>query len=99
MPRKIARSPSHTPRSAPFTVSATGGLRSSVAISCLPAIASLDEREDSGETLDLKYLARQAAQSGEDAMIYRKRDAKDYAREHLRGIWAAAMTPFAADLS
>lgn len=32
-------------------------------------------------------------------MIYRRRDAKDYAREHLRGIWAAAMTPFAADLS
>jgi 4-hydroxy-tetrahydrodipicolinate synthase len=32
-------------------------------------------------------------------MIYRKRDAKDYAREHLKGIWAAAMTPFAADLS
>jgi 4-hydroxy-tetrahydrodipicolinate synthase len=32
-------------------------------------------------------------------MNYRKRDAKDYAREHLKGIWAAAMTPFAEDLS
>lgn len=32
-------------------------------------------------------------------MKYRKRDAKDYAREHLRGIWAAALTPFGADLS
>jgi 4-hydroxy-tetrahydrodipicolinate synthase len=32
-------------------------------------------------------------------MIYRKRDAKDYARAHLKGIWAAAMTPFAADLA
>jgi 4-hydroxy-tetrahydrodipicolinate synthase len=32
-------------------------------------------------------------------MIYRKRDAKDYARQHLKGIWAAAMTPFAEDLS
>jgi 4-hydroxy-tetrahydrodipicolinate synthase len=30
-------------------------------------------------------------------MKYRKHDAKDYAREHLRGIWAAAMTPFAPD--
>jgi 4-hydroxy-tetrahydrodipicolinate synthase len=25
---------------------------------------------------------------------YARRDAKDYAREHLRGIWAAALTPF-----
>jgi 4-hydroxy-tetrahydrodipicolinate synthase len=32
-------------------------------------------------------------------MKYRKRDAKDYAREHLRGIWAAAMTPFTPDLA
>ncbi|HEY1980546.1 MAG TPA: dihydrodipicolinate synthase family protein [Xanthobacteraceae bacterium] len=32
-------------------------------------------------------------------MKYRKADAKAYAREHMRGIWAAAMTPFAADLS
>jgi 4-hydroxy-tetrahydrodipicolinate synthase len=30
---------------------------------------------------------------------YSRRDAKDYAREHLRGIWAAALTPFRADLS
>ena len=32
-------------------------------------------------------------------MKYRKLDAKDYAREKLRGIWAAALTPFAEDLS
>lgn len=32
-------------------------------------------------------------------MKYRKRDAKDYARAHLRGIWAAALTPFAPDLA
>jgi 4-hydroxy-tetrahydrodipicolinate synthase len=31
-------------------------------------------------------------------MKYRKHDAKAYAREHLRGIWAATLTPFAADL-
>ena len=31
-------------------------------------------------------------------MRYRKADAKAYAREHLRGIWAATLTPFAADL-
>ena len=28
---------------------------------------------------------------------YLRRDAKDYAREHLRGIWAAALTPFRPD--
>jgi 4-hydroxy-tetrahydrodipicolinate synthase len=32
-------------------------------------------------------------------MRYRKQDAKDYARQHLRGIWAAALTPFTADLA
>ena len=31
-------------------------------------------------------------------MQYRKPDAKDYARQHLRGIWAATLTPFTADL-
>ncbi len=31
-------------------------------------------------------------------MKYRKQDAKDYARRHLRGIWAATLTPFTADL-
>lgn len=31
-------------------------------------------------------------------MKYRKADAKAYAREHLRGVWAATLTPFAADL-
>ena len=32
-------------------------------------------------------------------MQYGKRDAKDYARAHMKGIWAAALTPFAPDLS
>jgi 4-hydroxy-tetrahydrodipicolinate synthase len=31
-------------------------------------------------------------------MIYRRTDAKDYARERLQGIWAAALTPFRPDL-
>ena len=30
---------------------------------------------------------------------YTKREAKDYAREHMRGIWAAALNPFNPDLS
>ncbi|MBT3534677.1 MAG: dihydrodipicolinate synthase family protein [Rhodospirillaceae bacterium] len=32
-------------------------------------------------------------------MNYAKSEAKDYARENMRGIWAAALTPFAADYS
>jgi 4-hydroxy-tetrahydrodipicolinate synthase len=32
-------------------------------------------------------------------MKYRRNEAKDYARAHMRGIWAAALTPFAPDLS
>ncbi len=32
-------------------------------------------------------------------MKYRRADAKDHARAHMRGIWAAALTPFAPDLS
>ena len=32
-------------------------------------------------------------------MRYRKTEAKDYAREHFRGVWAATVTPFADDLS
>lgn len=32
-------------------------------------------------------------------MKYRKSDAKDYARQNLRGIWAAALTPFTPDLA
>lgn len=32
-------------------------------------------------------------------MHYRRQDAKAYARAHLRGIWAATLTPFKADLS
>jgi 4-hydroxy-tetrahydrodipicolinate synthase len=32
-------------------------------------------------------------------MKYSKRDAKAYAREHFRGIWAAAMMPFKSDSS
>ena len=31
------------------------------------------------------------------ALPYRKSEAKAYAREHMKGIWAAALTPFAAD--
>jgi 4-hydroxy-tetrahydrodipicolinate synthase len=32
-------------------------------------------------------------------MKYRKLEAKDYARANLRGIWAATLTPFTADLA
>lgn len=32
-------------------------------------------------------------------MNYAKSEAKDYAREHMRGIWAASLNPFAEDLS
>ena len=32
-------------------------------------------------------------------MKYRRNDAKDYARAKMRGIWAAALMPFAPDLS
>jgi 4-hydroxy-tetrahydrodipicolinate synthase len=32
-------------------------------------------------------------------MKYRKIDAKDYARQNLRGIWAAALNPFTPDLA
>ena len=32
-------------------------------------------------------------------MKYSKRDAKDYSRQHMKGIWAAALTPFKADMS
>ncbi len=32
-------------------------------------------------------------------MKYRRGDAKAYAREHFRGIWAAALTPFTPDLA
>jgi 4-hydroxy-tetrahydrodipicolinate synthase len=32
-------------------------------------------------------------------MKYRRHEAKAYAREHFRGIWAAALTPFAPDLA
>ncbi|MFN7634414.1 MAG: dihydrodipicolinate synthase family protein [Acetobacteraceae bacterium] len=30
---------------------------------------------------------------------YTRQTAKDHARTHMRGIWAAAMTPFRPDLS
>ena len=30
-------------------------------------------------------------------MNYARLDAKDYAREHMRGIWAAALNPFNSD--
>src|SRR5688500_13119907 len=32
-------------------------------------------------------------------MKYRRHDAKDYARNHMKGIWAAALVPFAPELS
>ncbi len=32
-------------------------------------------------------------------MKYSRHEAKDYAREHMQGIWAAALNPFNADLS
>ena len=32
-------------------------------------------------------------------MKYRRGEAKDYARTHFKGIWAAALTPFTADLA
>jgi 4-hydroxy-tetrahydrodipicolinate synthase len=32
-------------------------------------------------------------------MRYDKKDAKAYARQHMRGIWAAALMPFTADLA
>jgi len=32
-------------------------------------------------------------------MNYRRREAKDYARQHFKGIWAAALTPFAPNLA
>ena len=31
------------------------------------------------------------------SMKYRRNEAKDWAREHMRGIWAAALTPFRAE--
>jgi len=34
-----------------------------------------------------------------EGMRYGRAEAKAYAREHLRGIWAATLTPFAQDLS
>src|SRR5262249_61318051 len=34
-----------------------------------------------------------------NAMNYRRREAKDYARQHFKGIWAAALTPFAPNLA
>jgi 4-hydroxy-tetrahydrodipicolinate synthase len=33
-----------------------------------------------------------------DAVKYRKREAREYAQQHLHGIWAAVPTPFDADL-
>ncbi len=32
-------------------------------------------------------------------MAYRRQDAKDWARENMRGVWAAALTPFRPDMS
>jgi 4-hydroxy-tetrahydrodipicolinate synthase len=46
----------------------------------------------------LTPIARRA-EVEEPRMKYKKSDAKDYARQNLRGIWAAGMTPFNSDLS
>jgi len=32
-------------------------------------------------------------------MKYRRSDAKDHARAHMKGIWAAALMPYAPELS
>jgi 4-hydroxy-tetrahydrodipicolinate synthase len=32
-------------------------------------------------------------------MKYRKQDAKEFARTHMKGIWAAALMPFTPDLA
>ena len=32
-------------------------------------------------------------------MKYRRSEAKDHARAHMKGIWAAALMPYAEDLS
>ena len=32
-------------------------------------------------------------------MNYRRRAAKDYSRQHFKGIWAAALTPIAPNLA
>src|SRR5215471_302002 len=48
--------------------------------------------ETRSETADRPSEAR-------NAMNYGRRDAKDYAREHFKGIWAAALTPFAPNLA
>jgi dihydrodipicolinate synthase/N-acetylneuraminate lyase len=40
-----------------------------------------------------------ANRRGLPAMTYRRSDAKDHARAHMKGIWAAALMPFAEDLS
>ena len=41
---------------------------------------------------DYKYISPMATK-------YSKLDAKDFARENMRGIWAAALNPFKDDLS
>ena len=44
-------------------------------------------------------MSRFGHPEGRTAIKYSKLDAKDYARENMRGIWAAALNPFADDLS
>ena len=48
---------------------------------------------------DLGHDAVEHRNRQEIAMKYRRSDAKDYARAHMKGIWAAALMPFAEDLS
>ena len=42
--------------------------------------------------MNYKYISSMATK-------YSRLDAKDYARENMRGIWAAALNPFNEDLS
>src|SRR5262245_37751055 len=40
-----------------------------------------------------------ASPNGTRAMKYKRNDAKAYARANMKGIWAAALTPFTPDLA
>lgn len=44
-------------------------------------------------------MSQKGIPEGRSVIKYSKLDAKDYARENMRGIWAAALNPFAEDLS
>src|SRR4029078_3502273 len=48
--------------------------------------------------MELRHDASTTEATG-SAMKYRRSDAKDHARTHMKGIWAAALMPYAEDLS